>query len=136
MNVVFFKSLIEDAKMIREKVFMEEQGFQNEFDDIDAKALHLVLYQNQQPIGCARMFEEADAMTFGRIAVLKEYRQLHLGSLILQQLEAKAKKLGFHKVQLSAQVRASDFYFKNGYMKEGEEYLDEYCPHIHMIKRI
>lgn len=136
MDILFFETLPTDAKMIREKVFMEEQGFQNEFDDIDFKALHLVLYQEQKPVGCARMFEEDGTMTLGRIAVLKEYRHLHLGSLILQHLERKAKELGFHKTQLSAQVRASDFYMKNGYAKEGEEYLDEYCPHIHMVKMI
>ena len=33
-----------DARAIRQSVFVEEQGFEYEFDDIDETALHLVLY--------------------------------------------------------------------------------------------
>ena len=33
MNYQFFNKLPEEAKMIRQKVFVEEQGFQNEFDE-------------------------------------------------------------------------------------------------------
>ena len=33
-----------DARLIRQQVFVEEQGFVNEFDDIDAKAYHAVIY--------------------------------------------------------------------------------------------
>ena len=31
-----------DARLIRQSVFVEEQGFEYEFDDIDETALHLV----------------------------------------------------------------------------------------------
>lgn len=136
MKFQFYDNLPQEAKMIREKVFIEEQGFKNEFDDIDLTCLHLVVFQDHQPVGCARMFDNQGEMILGRIAVLKEYRHLHLGSYILQCLEKKAKELKYSKVILSAQVRASHFYLKNGYESYGEEYLDEYCPHIHMRKDI
>ena len=136
MKYQFYNELPDDAKMIREKVFIDEQGFENEFDDIDHHCLHLVIYQENQPVGCARMFEDNHQMIFGRIAVLKDYRHLHLGSEILQHLETKAKELGFQTVCLSAQVQATNFYLKNGYQAYGEEYLDEFCPHIHMQKQI
>lgn len=136
MEFQFYNELIEDAKKIREKVFVEEQGFQQEFDDIDLTCIHMVMYDQSQPIGCARMYEDNGDMILGRIAVLKEYRHKHLGSQILVQLEKKAQDLGYNKVVLSAQVRASEFYVKNGYVAYGEEYLDEYCPHIHMKKEL
>ncbi len=134
MKYKFYEVLPQEAVDIRQKVFVEEQGFENEFDDIDDRALHLVIFEGEQPVGCARMYEEHHEMILGRIAVFKEYRQLHLGSQILELLEAKAKSLGFKETVLSAQVRASEFYKKNGYIKFGEEYLDEYCPHINMKK--
>ena len=31
---------------------------------------------------------------------------------------------------------ARPFYEKLGYWASGEEYLDEYCPHIHMEKEL
>lgn len=132
----FYEQLPKEAIDIRQKVFVEEQEFKNEFDDIDQEALHLVVFQDEQPIGCARMFVEDNCMVLGRIAVLKKYRHLHVGSQILSQLEQKAKKLGYFETILSAQVRASLFYKKNGYIQYGEEYLDEYCPHIHMKKTL
>ena len=39
------QSLTEDAKRIREEVFVEEQGFQQEFDETDSDAHHLVWYE-------------------------------------------------------------------------------------------
>lgn len=44
-----------DARLIRQQVFVEEQGFVNEFDDIDAKAYHAVIYTGGIPLqqaGC------------------------------------------------------------------------------------
>lgn len=136
MKYQFYNELPQEAKMIREKVFMQEQGFHDEFDERDHHCLHFVLFKDQQPIGCARMYEDHRHMVLGRIAVLKEYRHLHLGSEILKQLENKASELGFNVVELSAQVQAMNFYIKNGYQAYGEEYLDEFCPHIHMQKQL
>ncbi len=137
MKYQFYNHLPIEAKSIREKVFVEEQGFENEFDDIDSICIHLVVFDDcNEAVGCARMYEEDRVMVLGRIAVIKDKRELHLGSQILNQLELKAKELGFKQTKLSAQVRASQFYIKNGYMKQGEEYLDEYCPHINMKKEL
>jgi predicted GNAT family N-acyltransferase len=137
MEYKIFEHLNEakNAKKIREKVFIEEQGFEIEFDDIDNISLHLEIYKDDKAVGCARMYSyDNKEYILGRIAVLKEYRGLNYGSYIISVLENEVKKRGGHKITLSAQVRASQFYEKAGYQKIGEEYLDEYCPHIKMIK--
>lgn len=130
----FYNGLPKEAKKIRQAVFVDEQGFENEFDDIDQRAIHLVVFDGNEAIGCARMFEENGVMILGRIAVVKEKRVLHVGSQILKALERRASELGYHEVYLSAQTRVSQFYCKNGYKAYGNEYLDEFCPHIHMKK--
>ena len=43
-----------DWKYIRTAVFIEEQGFINEFDDIDHSAVHLCAYLNDTAVGCLR----------------------------------------------------------------------------------
>ncbi len=134
MNYKFYETLPKEAIYIREEVFMKEQGFQNEFDDIDSHCLHLVVFKEDKPIGCARMYEENNKMILGRIAVLKDYRKQNVGTYIMSLLEQKAKELNFNITALSAQVRASSFYKNKGYIQSGEEYFDEYCPHIHMEK--
>ncbi|WP_304065105.1 hypothetical protein [Megamonas hypermegale] len=40
----FFNHLPPEAVSIRQTVFVEEQGFHNKFDDIDERALHLIVY--------------------------------------------------------------------------------------------
>ena len=40
MEIRSYHSLPQEAVLVRTKVFVEEQGFQNEFDDIDDSALH------------------------------------------------------------------------------------------------
>lgn len=78
-----------DARAIRQSVFVEEQGFEYEFDDIDETALHLVLYdENDNPCATGRLFFDG-CMKIGRIAVMKEYRGQSLGSEVIAILEEK-----------------------------------------------
>jgi predicted GNAT family N-acyltransferase len=133
-KIIFTLGLPTDAKVIREEVFMKEQGFEDEFDDLDAISYHAVLYENGQPIGTARTFLQDDIYVIGRVAVIKEKRKQHLGKEIMLTIEEKIKELHGTKIMLSAQTRARGFYETLGYVVQGEEYLDEYCPHIKMIK--
>ena len=112
-NIIITKGLQKDAAYIREEVFMKEQGFENEFDDIDARAYHAVLYVDGVPAANGRLFTddpERKIWTVGRIAVLKEMRKLHLGSDIMQIQEEQCKAFGCERIQLSAQCQAQPFY--------------------------
>lgn len=129
--------LSEAARLIREEVFVKEQGFMVEFDNIDETASCVVLYENQIPIACCRYFEgEAGEYVIGRLAVRKEYRGRHLGEQMLEIVEKAVKDAGGRRVSLSAQVQAEGFYEKQGYLKIGDIYYDEHCEHIHMEKKL
>lgn len=122
-----------DAHAIRIKVFVEEQGFVSEIDDLDDEAWHLVMYDGVTPAATARAFiDDAGLCKIGRVAVMREYRGQHLGEQLMLHFEDELKKLGARQFKVSAQVRASGFYEKLGYVRHGEEYLDEYCPHVDM----
>ena len=43
MEYQLYQDLPQEAKRIRELVFMQEQGFQNEFDNLDHHCFHLVI---------------------------------------------------------------------------------------------
>jgi predicted GNAT family N-acyltransferase len=134
----FTIGLPEDARMIRQKVFVDEQGYQHEFDDPDdPTAVHLVLYLDDKPIGTARLVEvDPETYRVGRVAVLKEYRHQKVGTYLLKYLEVKVKTLGGRKMILGAQEDKVQFYMKNGYHLDpnGEAYLDEGHPHVMMEK--
>lgn len=126
------------AKDIRQEVFINEQGFINEFDDIDKRAWHLVVYDEETPLACCRFFrgDTPNEFIIGRLAVLKEHRGKQLGALMMQEAEKYIKSIGGEKLSLSAQLRVREFYEKQGFTASGETYFDEYCEHIHMEKAL
>lgn len=136
MEYIFTTGLNDAARYIREEVFIKEQHFQNEFDDLDEISYHLVITKKNHPVATGRFYKKNDDYIIGRVAVLKSYRKNHYGQDVMDLLEKKIKELGGTHVVLSAQVQASGFYEKRGYQKTGEQYLDEYCPHIKMIKNL
>ena len=128
----------EDAFAIRRKVFMEEQGYRNEFDEIDETCGFVVLYADGSAVGTGRFFsseENGKIAVFGRIAVLKEYRGREFGRKIMEELEKAAKKEGFRGAVLTAQEYAVPFYEKCGFSLSDDEILyDEGNPHRRMEK--
>lgn len=134
MEYKVYDCLPKEAKEIRIKVFMEEQGFQNEFDELDQECKHLVVFDHQTPIGTCRYYydKEIQANVIGRIAVSKEYRGKKVGQYIVQS----ACSLMKGTVCLHAQVQAKPFYEKLGFIAYGEIDYDEHCPHTWMKKEM
>lgn len=127
-----------EAAHIRKSVFMDEQGFSVEFDDIDAKSYHVMLVRDEKIIGTARLFFEDDKKTMhiGRVAVLPEERGGGTGSSLLTACCEKARTFGAQHIILGAQRRAMHFYESNGFEAYGEPYDVEGCPHQMMEKQL
>lgn len=138
IKITITPELTEDAINIRREVFVIEQGFTHEFDDIDQLALHFVLYKNNEAAGCCRLFPSKNHSSYivGRLAVRKQFRGHQIGRLLLLEAEKELLKRKINKIELSAQVRVRSFYEQLGYVATGDEYFDEFCPHIHMEKKL
>ena len=134
MKVEVFDYLPESAKYIREVVFMQEQGFTEEFDALDGVATHLVAFDGDNPVAVCRIWLAKDGWHVGRLAVLKEKRGMGLGSLMLAAAETHVHALGGCSISLHAQCRAEQFYHKCGYAPYGEIDYDEGVEHVHMRK--
>lgn len=136
MDTKMYTALPQEAKDIRIEVFMKEQGFENEFDDIDNISFHIVVFDEEKPIGTCRFFKENNHYTIGRVAVLKEYRNQHIGNLLLKSAEKEIKKLNGDLIVVHAQARVSPFYENQGYIQFGQIDDDEGVPHMWMKKKI
>lgn len=121
---------------IRKTVFMEEQGFCDEFDETDNCAWHILMVIDGRAVATARFFQSEKGWQVGRVAVLKEFRKQGIGEEVMIAAEKKVRELGGKEISLSAQVRAKGFYEKIGYRCCGDVYYDEHCPHIFMKKEI
>ena len=88
---------------------------------------------NNKAVATGRL--KADGQ-IGRMAVLKPYRRLGAGSMLLDFILDDAKKSGLESVYCHAQVAVINFYLKKGFEKTGEVFLDANIPHQAMFKKI
>ena len=132
--IIRYTELPAAARYIRTAVFMEEQGYQNEFDDIDAYAIHFVAFHNSIPVGTCRLYQTSTSSTWrlGRLAVIAVARGKHIGQELLQYAAVYAQSQGATCITLSAQIHALSFYKQAGYRATGVKTMDEGHPHITM----
>ena len=123
---------------IRFAVFVREQGVppELELDAMDAdptQILHVVAANAQgEAVGTARMALEQPIPRIGRMAVLKAWRGKGIGQEMLEFLCAEAKRRGYQVVRLNAQTHATPFYYKQGFLSFGAEFVEAGIPHLEM----
>lgn len=128
--------VFKEAASLRIRVFMEEQNFSYDLDELDEVADHLGLYNEAgEIIGAARVLypENQDAKA-GRICVRSDLRGKGIGRLIMEEIEHHCRLIGMKRILLGGQKRAEGFYRSLGYAPCGEPYDEEGCPHIPMVK--
>ena len=129
--------LPEEARLLRTLIFIEEQGFVREFDDLDDAAVHIVAFDGDKPIGTCRYYPRPDgSYAIGRIAVAREYRGKGVGSALVLEAERRVALLGAKTTVVSAQLRAAGFYRSLGYTEQGSPCPEEHVPHILMVNGI
>ncbi|WP_227269262.1 GNAT family N-acetyltransferase [Roseobacter weihaiensis] len=130
---------IETCQALRARVFIEEQGVSQaeEVDGRDGEALHLLVCDNDKPIGTARMLVSGDVAKIGRVCMLSEARGRGLGAaLIRAALTLARNQPGVTRARLGAQVSALAFYEALGFVAEGPVYDDAGIPHRDMERAL
>ncbi|MDJ1431307.1 GNAT family N-acetyltransferase [Halostagnicola sp. A-GB9-2] len=135
---------LEDAFSVRQTVFVEEQGVDEEieYDEHEDDAVHFVAYERTDtgeghPIGAARLREPEDGVgKVERVAVLESHRENGIGRELMDALETEAGSDGLETLKLHAQTRAAGFYRGLGYEQYGEEFEEAGIPHVAMKKSL
>lgn len=129
---------LQDAFYVRKQVFVEEQQvpIEEEIDQYEDEAVHVVLYDAQQPVGAGR-FRIADGYgKVERVCVMASHRKSGAGKIIMVEMEHIARQHGMDKLKLNAQTHAEGFYQKLGYETVSGEFLDAGIPHVTMVKTL
>lgn len=136
MKTVVYDEVVPEARYIRETVFLQEQGFEKEYDENDNIAKTIVIYDGNDAVGTCRLYwdNEVGCHHVGRIAVPKHRRGEGLGALVVTEAEKIIKELGGTEVFISGQIQVADFYKKLGYTQYGEVYMEENHPHVALKK--
>ena len=125
----------ESLKYIRTEVFIKEQHVpvELEWDDNDQSCMHLLAEYDGKAVGTARLLNTGQ---IGRMAILKPYRAQGIGHALMEKLITMAKTMNLTTVFLNAQIDATKFYIKFGFIEHGDLFNDANIVHKRMIKKL
>ena len=122
---------------LRQRIFVDEQGFVDEFDDIDKTCEHLLVTEDGVPVATARIFPQGGGVYHvGRVCVDASRRGGGVGRMVMEQIERRAREHGAVGLELGAQARVREFYERCGYHAVGEVFYEQDCPHVTMVKKL
>ncbi|MCL2771796.1 MAG: GNAT family N-acetyltransferase [Oscillospiraceae bacterium] len=124
-----------EALKIRFSVFVKEQNIpeENEYDEHDKVSHHAVLFENEIPVACGRLYYTDEIAHIGRVAVLTQYRRKGYATTVCKKfmdIAIASKKSDI--IMLDAQKYVVDLYKKLGFKVVGKEFLEENIPHLKM----
>jgi predicted GNAT family N-acyltransferase len=128
--------LRDDASAVRHEVFVIEQQVppEIEMDEFDAVCVHAVAYdENGQVLGTGRLLPDGH---IGRMAVHRRARGKGVGARLLQALVEAGHAKGHRKLILNAQTHARGFYEGQGFVVEGEVFMEAGIPHVVMARAL
>ena len=118
---------------LRNEVFVVEQNCPyQDIDGRDQTALHVMLCEDESLKAYLRVMPgNAEEAVIGR--VISARRRCGLGTKVLQPGIAVAQsRFGAKRIYLEAQTYARGLYEKQGFVRCGEEFLEDGIPHIPM----
>lgn len=114
-----FIKLVADLDAYLSIIDGAEHPFYDQFNKIDNIRYAIVMYEDDNPVGCGAIKEYAhDTMEVKRMYVVPGKRGQGIGAAMLKQLELWAMELNFGKCLLETgikQTSAIELYMKNGY---------------------
>ncbi len=131
----------EEARRIRQHVFVEEQGCppEEEWDAHDPASRHLVGYAEGRAVAVARWRAAAHGeeivAKLERFAVLPDCRGRGYGRAMVARAMRDARQAGFDVLFLHAQAHLENFYASFGFERAGAPFVEAGIPHVPMLRR-
>lgn len=118
---------------IRVKVFVDEQGVNKDLEyEHEEESTHFIAMVDGKEAGTARWRKTENGIKLERFAVLPDFRSAGVGrelvKAVLNDIDTKAQKIYLH-----AQSQVVDFYKKQGFEPEGEEFEEAGIKHFKMV---
>lgn len=136
VEAIDYATGLAELRAVRETVFVHEQQvpLEEEWDALDPLCRHVIARdESGLPIGTGRLTPEH---RIGRMAVLADWRGQGVGDAMLAALMAEARKQGWPAVSLNAQVSAETFYARQGFIPEGERFMEAGIEHQSMRRAL
>ncbi len=124
-----------DVWRFRQQVFVVEQS--SPYPDLDGRDLepttrHLLVRQDGELVGYARVLDDGDWARIGRVVVRADRRGQGLGDALVR---AALEEIGDREVRLDAQTGLVGWYATYGFEVSGPEFDDDGVLHRPMVRR-
>ena len=123
---------------LRSEVFVVEQEcIYQDIDNKDKKAVHIFLKEKNEIIAYSRVFKEKEYFenpSIGRVVVANKRRMYGVGKKIMNiSINYIKQNIKAKSIEISAQKYLKKFYSNLGFVKQGDEYLEDNIPHLRMF---
>lgn len=122
------------AFALRREVFVLEQQVpeEEELDEHDLIATHLVAISNGEVVGTLRLVQTEQHVKIGRVAVRMSARGKGIAKAMMIEGMDAMRRRGRDKFYLAAQADKLGFYEKLGFTAFGDLFDDAGIPHLSM----
>ncbi len=122
---------------LRGDVFVvEQQCAYADADGLDHMASHLFAVHRSVVVAYARLFRpgvRGTAAVIGRVVTARVFRGRGLGRQVMQRAIAAIEEAhGPVSIRLGAQAHLLAFYESFGFVRDGEDYIEDGIPHLPM----
>jgi len=125
------------AHAIRNEVFVIGQNVPPaiEWDEFEDSATHLICEFDGKIVGTGRIsyFNNNTKAKVERVAVLESYRNKGIGTEIVRFQIQEARKKNANYIYAHVQLHAKEFYAKQGFIEEGDIFLEADIEHVRMV---
>lgn len=131
--------LYEQSKTLRNAMLRKPLGLvlSSEELTLDPSREHLVAVIEGAVVGSVSLYMETPTrLRVKQMAVDPDRQGLGIGGKLMQAAEARGRELGAHEVLLHARCTALNFYDKQGYATQGDEFEEMGIAHRIMVKRM
>jgi predicted GNAT family N-acyltransferase len=124
------------AYNVRFSVFCEEQNvpYHIEADENESKRIHIIGFQDKEPVATGRMYITGVWLKLERIAVRKAWRSHKIGSNLVNFMIKTGNNMGIFKYKLNSQVSNIKFYERLGFKIKGKVFMEAGIEHILMFR--
>lgn len=131
---------VEECYTLRSTILRPHQPKENwMFDsDHDADAIHMVIRSGDEVIAIVSILPEPHKETrvhpwrLRAMAVKPEFQRQHLGDILVQAVQGLPQLQG-DGIWCTARKNVEGFYVKNGFVREGDEFVMNNMPHVRMV---
>ncbi|MDB4964815.1 MAG: family acetyltransferase [Myxococcales bacterium] len=124
---------------LRQEVFVVEQNCPYlDADGLDDQATHLFALDGKVIVACARLFAPGvreEPAVIGRVVSAPAVRRTGAGrELMRRAIAALEAAHGAVPIRIGAQKYVEKFYTSFGFVRDGEDYLEDGITHLHMLR--